>query len=71
MGKQTQLSRVEVAPLVAEIAAETFSDVRQPLYKKIRKGVHERFFSNDLSAAIGLDLMDCPYHHARQIKEEI
>jgi hypothetical protein len=26
---------------------------------------------SDRSAAIGLDLMNCPHHHARQIKGEI
>ena len=47
MGKETQFSRVEVAPVVAEIFAGIF-----------------RF------AAIGLDLINRPYHYARQTKRE-
>ena len=39
-------------------------------HKKIRDGFEEKFLSNDPSAAIGLDLINRPHHHARQIKGE-
>ena len=45
MGKETQLWRVEVVSVVAEIAAATFNDF-------------QKILSNDPSAAIGLDLLD-------------
>ena len=39
-------------------------------HKKIRDAFKEKFLPNDRSAAIGLDLMNRPHHHARQIKRE-
>ena len=71
MGKEAQFARAEVAPVVAEIFAGTFSDVRRSLSQEIWRRFLGKFLPNDPSAAIGLDLMNRPHHHARQIKGEI
>ena len=39
-------------------------------HKKIRDGFKRNSFPNDPFAAIGLDLINRAYHHARQTKEE-
>jgi len=54
MGKETQLARAEMAPVVAGDRRWAFSDVERPLYKKTIDGFGERFLPNDRSVAIGL-----------------
>ena len=57
----------KVAGLQAAVPAGIFSDRSGRKLETISREIPP----NDLSAAIGLDLMNRPHHHARQIKGEI
>jgi hypothetical protein len=54
MGKETQFSRVEVAPVVAEIFAGTFSDVPAIVDEKIRDGFNRNSFRTIRLPQLGL-----------------
>ena len=68
MGKEAQFARAEVAPVVAEIFAGTSAMFGDLVTRNLETVLILR---SDRSAAIGLDLMNRPHHHARQIKGEI
>jgi hypothetical protein len=54
MGKETEFSRPKVAPVVAEISGEIFSDIRRLLYKKIRDGFKRNSFGPIRLPQLGL-----------------
>ena len=70
MGKETQLSRVEVAPVVAEIFAGTISGCSDLVVTRKLERVSREIPCERSVCRNWLDLINRPYHHARQTKEE-
>ena len=71
MGKEAQFARAEMAPVVVGNRHWDLQRYSATVVQENSRRFREKLLPDDLSVAIGLDLMNRPHHHAHQIRGEI